>query len=200
MPKRKCSGCGDRFDRELDGSINFGVLFFHKPECRIEYAVNNSKKLIEKGRKIRKTEQKKKDKVRLVELKTVGDYIKEAQTAVNKYVRLRDSNSSCISCGNTKAHKVGLTGHRYDAGHYRSRGAASHLRFNLLNIQKQCVFCNRNLSGNVVEYRKGLVKKIGLSRVELLEHDNKPRKFTVDYLKRVKFIFNKRAKFYEKRR
>ena len=86
-----------------------------------------------------------------------------------------------------------------EAGHYRSRGSASHLRFNLFNIHLQCARCNRYLSGNVVEYRKELIKRIGLNRVEILENDNKPRKFDIEYLKRVKHIFTKRAKFYELR-
>ena len=70
-------------------------------------------------------------------IKPRGKWIAEAQAAVNKYIRLRDRDKPCISCGNNREHKMGLSGHRYDAGHYRSRGAAGHLRFNLLNIHKQ---------------------------------------------------------------
>jgi hypothetical protein len=89
-------------------------------------------------------------------------------------------------------------GGSFDAGHYRSRGSASHLRFNLLNIHKQCVKCNRFKSGNAVDYRIELIKRIGLENVEKLESDNKPRKFTIEYLKRLKKIFNKRARFHLK--
>jgi hypothetical protein len=128
-------------------------------------------------------------------LKTAGDYIKEAQIAVNKYIRARDSGKPCISCGNLPAQKFGGT---MDAGHYRSRGAAGHLRFNTFNIHSQCVRCNRYKSGNAVDYRLELINRIGVNLVDRLEADNEPKRFTIDYLKRVKRIFNKRARRVDK--
>lgn len=44
-------------------------------------------------------------------IKTHKDYIKELQTIFNKFIRLRDSNKGCISCGNPLE-----TG--FHAGHY----------------------------------------------------------------------------------
>lgn len=155
--------------------------------------------LAEWAKQDRELKQKKSDKARKEALKSAGDYIKEAQASINKYIRLRDKNKPCVSCGNNREHKIGLSGHRYDAGHYRSRGSAGHLRFNLFNIHKQCVKCNRENSGCVVEYRIELINRIGLDRVERLEQDNEPRKFTIEYLKRVKSIFNKRFRLYEKK-
>ena len=146
----------------------------------------------------REEKQKKHDKIKLESMKTASDYIKEAQIAVNRYVRARDKNKPCISCGcDTRDSKV--TGGGVDAGHYRSRGAASHLRFNVLNIWSQCKRCNRYLGGNYSEYRKELIERVGALTVEALENNNEPKKFTIEYLKRVKVIFNKRARFYEKR-
>jgi len=130
-------------------------------------------------------------------LKTASDYVKEAQTAFNAYIRIRDRNKSCISCGTAQGETV--QGGKFDAGHYRSRGSAGHLRYHLLNCHSQCVKCNRYLSGNVVEYRKGLIEKVGPERVERLEMDNNPRKFTIEYLKRVKKIFNYRKRLYERK-
>tara|TARA_R110000751_G_scaffold28858_1_gene74925 strand:- start:1350 stop:1925 length:576 start_codon:yes stop_codon:yes gene_type:complete len=128
-------------------------------------------------------------------LKTASDYVKEAQTAFNAYIRARDRNKPCISCGSPQGETV--QGGKFDAGHYRSRGSAGHLRFNALNCWGQCVKCNRYLSGNVVEYRKGLIEKIGADRALQLENDNSQLKFTIDYLKRVKKIFNCRRRLYE---
>ena len=159
-----------------------------KPSCLAEWSKRD-----------REAKQKKSDKVRKEALKTPSDHIKEAQKAINLFVRVRDINKPCVSCGNDREHEMGLKGHRYDAGHYRSIGSASHLRFNLYNINKQCVQCNREKSGNPIPYRIELIKRIGLTRVELLEYDNKPRRFTVDYLKRIKKLFSKRALWYEKR-
>jgi len=59
------------------------------------------------------------------------------------------------------------------------------------------VNCNRDLSGAVVDYRISLIRRIGIDRVEQLECDNSIRKFDIEYLKRIKFLFNKKAKFYD---
>lgn len=182
--KRKCKHCKDYFPAE--NGIKTPVGFFCTMDHAAEFAKSKSKSTREKA-------ERKSRAIRKEKLKTAGDHIKEAQTAVNKYIRARDKNKPCISCGSTPENKFGGT---MDAGHYRSRGAASHLRFNLLNIHAQCVKCNRFNSGNAVDYRINLIKKIGLDLVESLEQDNEPRKFTIDYLKRIKKIFNKRARFY----
>lgn len=195
MGRRKCANCKQRFEPNENSIIN-GIQFFHNNECRVNYGIANAAKLANKAVENRVKAQKKKDKVRKEQLKTAGDYIKEAQVAVNRYIRARDYGKPCISCG--VPHSIGYGG-KFDCGHYRSRGSASHLRFNLLNMAGQCVTCNRYNSGNVVEYRKGLINKLGLERVERLEHDNEPRKFSIEYLQRVKKIFCKRARWYEKR-
>ena len=62
-------------------------------------------------------------------------------------------------------------------------GAAPELRFNLLNIHKQCAPCNNHKSGNAIEYRIRLVAKIGLDAVEWLEGKHEPLKLTVDEIK-----------------
>jgi hypothetical protein len=197
--KRKCANCKDRKEVNRDSIIN-GIQFFCSNQCRVNYGISNANKLAGKAKKERETKQKVKDREKLESMKTVGEYIKEAQTAVNKYIRLRDRNKPCISCGSMPTNDGLISGQRVDAGHFRARGSAGHLRFNLLNIHKQCTKCNRFLSGNVTEYRKGLIERVGLERVEQLECDNSQRKFTIEYLKRVKKIFNKRARWYERRK
>lgn len=122
-------------------------------------------------------------------LKTKKDHIKELQVLVNRYVRLRDKNKPCISCGKPLKAK-------YDAGHYRSTQAAPNLRFNTLNIFAQCVCCNRELSGNLIEYRKGLINRIGVELVEKIENNNNPKRYTIDELERLKIIFKKKVKKY----
>jgi hypothetical protein len=49
-------------------------------------------------------------------------------------------------------------------------------------------------SGNLIEYRIRLVKSIGSERVEWLETNNELANTSHDYLRRVKKIFNKRAR------
>lgn len=172
----------------------------HAGKYGIEASQKALKKELDRQKSKDRAEQKKQRRInrkRKEKLKTVSDYIKEAQICVNKYIRERDYGKPCISCGSTPSQKYGGT---MEAGHYRSRGAASHLRFNTNNIHLQCVKCNRYKSGNAVDYRLGLIRKIGIEKVEALENDNAPRKFTIEYLKRIKRIFSKRARMIEKRR
>ena len=189
--KRKCAYCKKR----VSNYIVFGVQAF----CDIDHATKYAYKEKDKGKAKIEKEQRQKDHIRKEALKTAGDYTKEAQASINKYVRIRDKSKSCVSCGSSPNDDNLITGTRWDAGHYRSRGSASHLRFNLNNIHKQCVKCNRFNSGNAVDYRIKLIDRIGLEKVEKLESDNEPRKFTIEYLKRIKRIFNKKARLYEKK-
>lgn len=129
-------------------------------------------------------------------LKKRSDYMREAQTAWNRYVRARDLGLPCASCGATPSQKLGGT---MDCSHYRSVGSAPHLRFHLHNAAAACVRCNRNLSGNIVELRKGLIERIGSEKIEALERDQSVKKFTIEYLVRLKSIFSKKAKRLELR-
>lgn len=125
-------------------------------------------------------------KVRKEKLKSRADHLREAQAAVNEYVRLRDANLPCISCDSTPNDNDLMTGSRWDAGHYRSVGACPELRFEPLNIHRQCVKCNRNLSGNTVEYRIRLVQRIGAEKVIWLEGLHPACKYTVEEIKAIK--------------
>ena len=125
-------------------------------------------------------------KVRKEQLKSRADHLREAQAAVNEFIRLRDAHLPCISCDSTPNDNDLMTGSRWDAGHYRSVGACPGLRFEPLNIHRQCVKCNRNLSGNAVEYRIRLVLRIGAEKVDWLEGPHPARKYTVDEIKVIK--------------
>ena len=186
---RRCAHCRKKVP--VDEAVMGGIKSFCSFEHLIEFT--KSKPAKEIARKVIKRDTK----AKLDSLKTASDYIKEAQVAFNSYIRVRDKQKQCISCGCLPGDTV--QGGKFDAGHYRSRGSASHLRYHLLNCHSQCVKCNRYLSGNVVEYRKGLIARIGAERVEKLEMDNNPRKLTIDYLKRVKKIFNYRKRIYERK-
>lgn len=139
-----------------------------------------------KARKALADIERKDIKVRKEKLKTRADHLREAQAAVNEYVRLRDAHLPCISCDSTPNDNDLMTGSRWDAGHYRSVGACPELRFEPLNIHRQCVKCNRNLSGNAVEYRISLVVRIGQDKVEWLEGPHEPQRYTIDDLKAIK--------------
>jgi len=99
---------------------------------------------------------------------SLQDYESEARKYFQKWVRLRDKNDGCISCGRTNTE-------RWDGGHYFKAELYSGLIFHEDNCHKQCSRpCNKDLDGNLANYRINLVKKIGEERVKWLE-DNKDR-------------------------
>lgn len=134
------------------------------------------KALADVGRKEIKAQKEK--------LKSRGDHMREAQVAFNSYIRLRDqlAGHACISSGKP----LDWSGNAVDAGHYRSVGSAPHLRFDERNCHAQSKQDNRFLSGNAVDYRIGLIARIGLEAVDALEADQSVRKYTVDDLKAIK--------------
>lgn len=112
-------------------------------------------------------------------IKTKAEHMKEAQAAFNEFIRERDRDLPCISCGR---HHEG----QYHAGHYRTVGANPELRFEPLNVWKQCAPCNNHKSGDIVNYRIELVKRIGPEKVQWLEGPHEPKRYTVDELKAMK--------------
>lgn len=184
--KKRCRYCKEYKPADLMLKVPLGVF------CNFEHA---SKYGIEKSQARRKKEASREIKKKKESLLTSRDWIKKAQSAVNAYVRLRDEGKPCISCGSYPEQKAGGN---IDAGHYRSRGAAGHLRFNVFNIHAQCVKCNRFNSGNAVDYRIRLIDKIGAARVVALENNNKAKSFSIEYLKRLQKIFLKRVRHLKK--
>jgi hypothetical protein len=87
--------------------------------------------------------------------------LKKAQCAVNSYVRRRDQAIGCISHG--------CNGQVENAGHYFAQGSNSAFRFDETNIHGCCIRCNLFLSGNLIKYRQGLVKRYGEEYVRDLE-------------------------------
>jgi hypothetical protein len=112
-------------------------------------------------------------------IKPKGQYMKEAQTAFNAWVRERDAALPCISCGR---HHQG----KYDAGHYRTVGSNPALRFEPLNCHRQCSPCNTHKSGDIVNYRIELVRRIGADKVDWLEGPHDPKRYTIVDLKNIK--------------
>ncbi len=133
----------------------------------------------EKARKAIDQCERREIKVRREKLKSRAEHMREAQAAFNEWIRLRDADRPCVSCGR---HHEG----QYHAGHYRSVGANPELRFEPLNVWKQCAPCNTHLSGNLVNYRISLLQGIGAEKVEWLEGPHEPRKYTVEEIKTIK--------------
>lgn len=125
-------------------------------------------------------------------IKTIPDYIKEAQVAFNAYIRERDRTKPCICCGQPLG--AGEVGGSFDCGHYRSTGSASHLRFDERNAHAQRKVCNRWGAGRAVDYRLGLVQRIGLEAVVALESSNTPHKWTREELIAIRGHYRQKLK------
>lgn len=175
--KRKtCKHCRKKLEPERPGQI------VHT-ECAADYAIAlNAKKARAKAKEVRKA-----DRVRKEKLKSRADWMKDAQKAVNAYVRARDANEPCISCG--RYHQG-----EWHAGHYLSRGAHPELALDPRNIAKQCQPCNVHLSGNQINFRKGLIARHGVEFVEWLDGAHEPKKYTIQDLLQIRDKYRHKLK------
>ncbi len=149
----KCKHCKERFVPRYNSTLQ--PYCMAKTDC-IAAFMEMLRKDKEKKRKVRLRKMKQ-------DSKTLSDHIQEAQRIFNSYIRERDKNEPCISCGTRKEVQ-------YCAGHYYHAGGYAALRFNEDNVHKQCnKNCNLKLSGNILEYRPNLIKKIGQKRFDYLE-------------------------------
>lgn len=139
-------------------------------------AMKHARAVVEKKAAREERAQRSQDKARLDAMRTKPELTRLAQTAFNAFIRARDAGKPCISCGNPLP--ADTLGGAFDCGHYRSVGSAPHMRFIEENAHGQCKHCNRHLAGNHVAYRQGLVERIGLAAVELIEADTTTRKYT----------------------
>ena len=113
--------------------------------------------------------------------------MKVAQQTFNKYIRLRDKDKPCITCGHT--------GNRQrHASHYRPVGRNAKHRFNEMNVHSACSICNTHLSGNLVPYREYLISEYGEKVVTDLESDNEAHSYTVDELKEIINTYKQKIK------
>ena len=172
IKQKKCRYCKEKFT-----PFNSLQPFCFKDECIKEH----NQKIKEKKNKIAKQEIRSQDK---------SLQLKLAQTIVNKYVRLRDQNKPCISCGHIGNRQI-------HAGHYRPMGNNQQLRFYTLNIFAQCSICNNYLSGNLANYRINLINKLGVEKVNLIESNQERGNYSIEYLERLIKVFRKKIKLYE---
>ena len=120
--------------------------------------------------------------------------VREAQKAFNSYIRGRDKDLMCISCGNKPNFGAYIGGSGIHAGHYLSVGANPELRYEPLNCHIQCVNCNIHNSGNAINYRIGLIEKIGVDKVEWLEGPHEAKKYSCKDLKEIELYFKQKLK------
>lgn len=180
--EKKCKGCREPFmpARALQVACS--------PDCARLVAQRGR----EKAEKRAATIERQKTRAALEALKTVPQLMAEADRAFCAWVRARDAGLPCICCGET-ARSSSLTGGEWDAGHYRSRGAASHLRYDPRNCHAQRKQCNRR-AFDTASYRANLIERIGIEAVTDLEQDNRTHKWTRDELREIRDTYRKKLR------
>lgn len=158
---KKCAVCGGEFVPYLTT----------QKVCGVTCAISSAKKETVKKEAREWSEEK---KVRKEKLKRQSDWLQDLQKVFNAYIRLSQKGSKCISCENPNPS---------DAGHYRSVGAHPELRFEEKNVNLQCRKCNGYWGGNLIEYRKGLIRKYGVKIVERLEGPHEAVKLSIPEIK-----------------
>ena len=179
------------------------------PECRAEFvpAFSTTQKVCkwqcglaikdqnhDKARKAIASQERVEHRVAKEKVKTRSKWLSETQAVINRYVRLRDYHLGCISC-----EKPASWPGQWHCSHFRSVGAAPHLRFNLWNMNRSCSICNNHLSGNIGAYKPALIEKIGQDKVDWLESNHARAGHDIEYLKRLKRIFSKKCRILEGR-
>ena len=185
---RKCANCGNRF-QPRNSLVRWCCV-----DCGTALALRKLAKAKDKAAR----DDRQMTRAQLEALKTVPQLKREAQTAFNAFIRARDraAGHACICCGQPLAWDV--PGGAVDAGHYRSTGSADHLRFNEDNCAAQRSDCNRFGAGRAVDYRIGLIARIGIDRVEALEANNTPVKWCRDGLRAVRDHYRRQARAIER--
>jgi hypothetical protein len=175
---KKCKVCSDKF------LPRFSTLqaTCEQPACIIAWSKKSQAK--------EHRQWKKQAKARTM---TTSDHIQICQRVFNAFIRMRDKDLPCISCG-TRASV------QYAAGHFYSVGSYPNLRFNEDNVHKQCNRkCNMALSGNLLAYREGLIDRIGIDRFNALDAiKHVPVHYTIDDVKNLIQQYKNKIKQLEK--
>lgn len=168
----------------------------HQDELIKQLSVEAKQKRIQQQEKARKKEaqqEKRHTKIRKLALQPLSHFHKQAQAAFNEYIRTRDAEAPCISCGRFHEGK-------YDAGHYRTRGASPATRYDETNCHKQCVPCNQHLSGNIESYTPNLIEKIGQAAFDRLMGPHELKKWSREELQELAAHYRQKTKELNKQR
>lgn len=137
------------------------------PECLVKQGRIEATKREAKAERAERAETK----AKLLELKPLQYWLKRAEKAVNAFIRERDKDQPCISCGTHDASE-------WHAGHWISVGASSALRFAPANIHKQCHQCNWFEGGRASDYEARLPARIGQAEFDRIKFAPRARKWT----------------------
>lgn len=170
IKKRTCKICKKKF--EPNPNI-FLPPTCEKSECRYEYAMLHlNKKAKEEKTTQRKALKQFNDSDRSILLRT-------AQKVFNKYIRERDKDKPCVSCG------VIVKENMAHASHFKPANTYSYLRFDEANVHKSCSKCNLFLSGNLDQYRIRITDRISQQELDRLDMPNQSKRWMIEEYKEI---------------
>ena len=181
-PKKCICGCNEMFVPTSIGQKWVSQSHYTKWLTETEKGKEFMAKKIEKAkRQVAKVEKEADDKIR-EKLKTLGEFESEAKKEFQKFIRKRDAELPCISCGT-------MTTDLWDGGHFKKAELYSGVIYDEMNCHKQCRKCNRFLGGNELNFREGLVVRYGEAYVLEIEQraaQLRVYKYTKDQLKEIR--------------
>ena len=168
---KKCKGTGKAIGYgcgKLNKTRKYGLGFECKCYQTWLFSTNAGKEVLNKSkitaRKRVEKEKRNKERENKEKRKSIAQLVQEARKPFQRWVRKRDANKPCVSCGSVDSSI-------WDAGHFYKAEIYSGLIFHEDNVHKQCRKCNTYLNGNENNYRKGLEKRFGIDFLK--ELDNK---------------------------
>ena len=193
--KRRCSQCKSYKIAE-DGIVRRNIFY-----CDIECCTKKAFSGIPKGKKI----IEKANKAAVVELdrKSLKWQHKKTQPVFNKLRRLqefkwfsdRGLEPVCISC------QKEIGNDQWCNGHFKTVGSNGRLRYDFKNSYLQHNNnCNKNRSGDIDGYKKGLVARFGVDEaqdiIDYCETNNAPIKLSWQDIEQMRKEFNLQIKKY----
>ena len=163
---KKCKVCSEKF-KPTFSSLQPTCT---KPECLAAWGKREYAKQKLKEDKTWKKEASDR-------LMTSSDHLALLQKLINRITAIIDGDMNCISC-NAPITPMNMA----NAGHRFSVNAHRHIRFNLHNIHRQGVCCNKWKSGNPDGYDEGLGRIYGVDYagyVKSLKHDQYDLRLTI---------------------
>lgn len=119
---------------------------------------------------------------------TYSDLKNKLDRLFSSYIRLRDKEKVCISCGQYTDDK--------EAGHYYPRANLA-VRWDEMNVHGQCLNCNRFRDGNHSAFGRGIAIRYGDSVLDSLDTKSQQRIKLKSYelLEKIELYQNKLKNF-----
>jgi len=197
---RNCKICKTRFKPAT--LYQWWCCEDHESELITKLATEaRQKRLQEQERQRKETAQQERRsiKIRKANLQPDSHYKKQAQQAFNIFIRLRDHDQPCISCGETNP--PDLHGGQWDCGHFKTVGGHPELRFEESNAYRQCKSCNAGSSkygGKAAtvakQYEATLIERFGQGLVDWLNGPHEMTNYRRDDFIRIRDEYRAKAR------